>query len=232
MIMMNRSLFTFVCALSFFVIPQTITAVAAKNSEPIRLTSDILKFIDGKKFGIDGDTIVVLCRVRIELRKRLLGAGLAEGECKCCFYEGKDYTVKEMAVLEQTMRKNGLMQGDAYMAMSTSLSIAKRAFLDEIAIPVLDRLRKGKKHTLFLIQESCEKHNRLDSILLDWAKTDEEHEIEVFLNRMDSFKSLGLFCFDLIHLIGDIIHSCPIAYQQFEEMKNNYYAGNDPVRID
>jgi hypothetical protein len=232
MIMMNRSLFAFVCALSFFVSTQTIKAAPAKNSEPIRLTSDILKFIDGKKFGIDGDTIVVLCRVRIELRKRLLGAGLAENETKCCFYEGKNYTVKEMAVLEQNMRKNGLMQGDAYMAMGVSLSTAKRAFLDEIAIPILDRLRKGKKHTVFLIQESCEKHNRPDSILLEWARTDEEHEIEIFLNRMDSFKTLGLFCFDLIHLIGDIIHSCPIAYQQFEEMKNNYYAESDQAKIE
>lgn len=225
MIMMMKkkySCYTFLCALSFCT-PKTIQAApSTKNPELIKLTSDVLSFIDGKKFGIDRDTIVILCRVRIDLRKRLLGAGLVENEQKSCFYKGSSFTIKEMSILEQKLRESGELQGDTYLAMGASLSAAKRALLEEIAIPLLDKLRRGKKHTVLLIQESCEKHNRTNSVLLEWAKTDEEHEIENFMNKLDSFKTLGLFCLDIIHLIGDIIHSCPIAYQQFEEMKQNY----------
>jgi hypothetical protein len=234
MIMMNRSLITLVCVSSLAVTSQTVKSAAnaknpapikssaAKNPEPIKLTSDILKFIDGKKFGIDGEALVILVRVRIDLRKRLLGAGLAENEHKCCFYNDTYGTIKDMAILEQKLRESDRLNGDTFMAMGASLSDAKRALLEEVAIPLLDKLRRGKKHTVLLIQESCEKHNRVNSVLLEWAKTDDEHEIEVFMNKLDSFKTLGLFCLDIIHLIGDIIHSCPIAYQQFEEMKQSY----------
>jgi hypothetical protein len=234
MIMMNRSYATFIWLFFLSIMPQTIKAAnntnnpapikstAAKNPEPIKLTSEVLKFIDGKKFGIDGDALVILVRVRIDLRKRLLGAGLAEDEHKCCFYNDIYCTIKDMAILEQKLREGSLLSGEIYIAMGASLSAAKRALLEEIAIPLLDKLRRGKKHTVLLIQESCEKHNRTNSVLLEWAKTDDEHEIEVFMNKLDSFKTLGLFCLDIIHLIGDIIHSCPIAYQQFEEMKQNY----------
>jgi len=220
--MMKRSLLTLVLVFPFSY---------AKNPEPITLTSDMIKIADGS--FINGHDIVDLCRVRIELRKRLLGAGLTENEHKNCFYEETYYTIKEMAVLEQTLRKNGLMQGDVYLAMGTSLSIAKRSFLEDIAIPILDKLRKGKKFTVPIVRESCEKHNRFDSILLEWEHTDNEHEIEVFMNRMDSFKTLGLFCLDVIHLIGDIIHSCPIAYQQFEALKQNYQENlGDTIKIE
>lgn len=216
---MKRSLLTYLF-LSFFA---SLTA-GPKNSEPITLTSDILKFIDGKKFGIDGETIVILVRVRIDLRKRLLGAGLTEKELKNCLFDGSYHTIKEMAVLEQKLRESGKLEGDVLVALGASLYQAKRSLLEEVALPLLDRLRRAKKHTLLLIQESCEKHNRTNSVLLEWAKTDDEHEIEAFMNKVDSFKTLGLLCLDLIHLIGDIIHSCPLAYQQFQEMKQQYYA--------
>lgn len=219
--MMKCSYVTFVCLLSLAVTSQ----VSAKNPEVVTLTNNVIKIADGTI--INEYDILEMMRAQIDVRKLLLGAGLAENEHKACFYEGSYYTIKEMAVLEQNMRKNGLMQGDAYVAMGTSLSATKRYFIDEIAKPLLDKLRKGKKFTVLLIQESCEKHNRYDSILLEWAHTDDEHEIEVFMNRMDSFKTLGLFCLDVIHLIRDIIHSCPIAYQRFEAMKKNYYAAED-----
>lgn len=232
--MMNRSYATFICLFFISIMPETVKSVAqiknpapiksaaAKNPEPITLTSEVLKFIDGKKFGIDGEALVILVRVRIDLRKRLLGAGITEYEHKCCVYNDTFCTIKDMAILEQKLRESGVLNGETYMAMGASLSAAKRALLEEVAIPLLDKLRRGKKHTVLLIQESCEKHNRTNSVLLEWAKTDDEHEIEVFMNKLDSFKTLGLFCLDIIHLIGDIIHSCPIAYQQFEEMKQNY----------
>jgi hypothetical protein len=231
MIMMKQSLFTFLCISSLAVTSQTIKSGSnANNPEPIKLTNKMISIADGTI--INGDDMVEMIRAQIDVRKLLLGTGLTENEHKACFYEGSYYTIKEMAVLEQKMRKNGLMQGDAFLAMGASLSAAKRSFLEEIAKPLLDKLRKGKKFTVHLVKESCEKHNRFDSILLEWEHTDDEHEIEVFMNRMDSFKTLGLFCLDVIHLIRDIIHSCPIAYQQFETMKKNYYAAEDASILD
>ena len=220
---MKRSLLTLILCSSF-------ACAKSPNQETVTLTSEILKIVDGTI--IDGKDIVQLIRIRIDLRKRLLGAGLSENELKNCVYNGNHYTVKEMAVIEQKLREKGALQGDTYLAMGNSLSVAKRAFLEDIALPILDSLRRAKKYTILLIQESCEKHNRNNSVLLEWAKTDDEHEIEVFLNKVDSFKTLGLFCLDLIHLIGDIIHSCPAAYHQFEEMKQNYYAGEGASIID
>ena len=217
---MKRSLLTLLFLSSFTFANDHKTG----NPEPIRLTSDILKFIDGKHFGIDGEAIITSCRVRIDLRKRLSGIGLAKNENKICFYNGTYYTIKDMVILEKNLRKSGALDEDVYRALGASLYTTKRALLEEIAFPLLDRIRRIKKYAVLLIKESCEKHKRADSILLNWENTDDEHEVEVFMNKIDSFNALGFFCFDLIHLIGDIIHSCPIAYQQFEEMKHNYYA--------
>lgn len=64
--MMNRSLCTLLCVLSLASSSQTVKPGPDKKTVSITLTSDILQFIDGKAFGINGHDIATARQQFIE----------------------------------------------------------------------------------------------------------------------------------------------------------------------
>jgi hypothetical protein len=75
-----------------------------------------------------------------------------------------------------------------------------------------------KKAMVELIQESCNKRGREDSLLLGWAKSEKGHEMEHFNDHVLNFKDFYVFSSDLIGFLSDLMHSCPKAMKQFKEL--------------
>lgn|GEM_PF-5576298 len=75
-----------------------------------------------------------------------------------------------------------------------------------------------KKAMVELIQESCNKRGREDSLLLGWAKSEKGHEMEHFSYHVLNFKDFYVFSSDLIGFLSDLMHSCPKAMKQFKEL--------------
>jgi hypothetical protein len=71
---------------------------------------------------------------------------------------------------------------------------------------------------IILIGESCEKHNRSNSLLLDWARIEGDDETESFNKQVTNFTIFHEFCTDLVNFLEDLIRSCPKAQQQFKKL--------------
>ncbi len=71
------------------------------------------------------------------------------------------------------------------------------------------------------IDEWCEKSNRNNSLLKIWATTNKE-EFDVVYHSITSAASLNLFLTDLKDFLTDVIHSCPRAWNDFLEHKEEY----------
>jgi hypothetical protein len=84
--------------------------------------------------------------------------------------------------------------------------------------------RGAKNILIVLIQEDCEKRNRPESLLLEWAKTKEGHETTMFEQRINSFHDYYHFCTDLVNFLLDLIHSCPKAENQFKDRVSKWGA--------
>ena len=64
--------------------------------------------------------------------------------------------------------------------------------------------RGAKNIMVVLIQEDCQKRNRLDSLLLDWAKTKEGQESTMFEHQITSFGHYYYFLTDLVNFLLDL----------------------------
>ena len=92
---------------------------------------------------------------------------------------------------------------------------------NKIVTPFLGQARGAKEPMFLLISESCTKRNHPKSLLLDWAHSSGD-EMESFDRSVTSFALLDGFCGDLVNFLGDLVHSCPKAKAQFEQLKEDY----------
>ncbi len=75
---------------------------------------------------------------------------------------------------------------------------------------------RGAKGILVkLIEEDCQKRNRMGSLMIEWAKMKEGEEGILFEKRMHHFKDFYYFCIDLLNFVQDLVNSCPKAQKQF-----------------
>ena len=65
-----------------------------------------------------------------------------------------------------------------------------------------------------LTEEFCRKHNRPDSLLLNWSKGD---EVELYRKSVTSFKIFHIFSTDLMNFLADLIMSCPKAFNAYKK---------------
>jgi hypothetical protein len=70
---------------------------------------------------------------------------------------------------------------------------------------------------IVLIQEDCQKRNRPESLLLEWAKTKEGQESTMFERQINSFGDYYHFLADLVNFLLDLTHSCHKAHTQFKD---------------
>lgn len=202
-------------------INSTSMIAAEKN---IILESPVIKMADGTFINADKvEFIRKFCRTLISFLK---GEQQANNQRKGKYHFcGKWHSVESLARIEQELAT----------ALSQETDLKKRtaiennlAALEEVLIHVkadfivqstefIESGRGAKGITVILIQEDCQKRNRPDSLLLEWAKTKEGQEATMFEYQINSFNDYSHFLTDLINFLLDLVHSCPKAESQFKE---------------
>jgi len=143
---------------------------------------------------------------------------------KYLFY-GKWHNIESLARIEQDLMTQLKQEKDPKKINSLE---NQRATLEELLTHAkadfivqsnefIESGRGAKNITIILIQEDCQKRNRPDSLLLEWAKTKEGQEATMFEHQITSFGHYYYFLSDLINFLSDLVHSCPKAETQFKE---------------
>lgn len=175
----------------------------------IVLESPVIKIADGA--FINADKIEFMRKFRRTLLTIILGEQLPDGQ-------RKGHGLQDLALIEQELQEQE--ETPAVLAKKTELeeklTQAKAYFIVQ-SHEFIQSGRGAKNIITVLIQEFCQKRNRPDSLLLDWAKTKEGHETTMFEQQITSFTDYYHFCTDLVNFLHDLTHSCPKAEAQFKD---------------
>lgn len=219
--MMNRSLFGLALLTAF-------SYVTADQQGPIQLNPIIIGLVDGLSFGIHGEMIGAIYKIARDVQALQIGRRTEQGRLGILRFEGNEHTIRSLAEREKLIARQ-IEQTDQGMrtqllnqqiALKDLLKNAKQKFA-EIVAPFLAHARGAKEPMFMLISESCSKRDRVNSLLFNWAKSNED-EIISFDKAVTSFSLFDEFCTDLIDFLGDLIQSCPKARAQFEQLKQDY----------
>jgi len=186
------------------------------SKPPITLTSDVIGLIDGISIGIDAQTLGLIVKIRKQITTIKDGEKTANGELKGLYlFQGAHHSIHSLAELESTVSS-----GPLYDELQKCLKVAKDDFIAKTS-PFLENARGSKTHMVTLITESCEKHDRADSKLLQWGETEEGSEDTVLYEEVPTFKEFELFITDLLDFLADLVHSCPKAKKQLYALVKN-----------
>ena len=202
-----------------------------KADEPttaINLCPDIIDIIDGKSYGIHGELVGAVYKIGRDVQAMHLGKRTAQGRVGMYSFEGQPHTVKSLAVIEKEVNEALKTGNDAVRAkaekrktaLNTLLKTMRQDF-NKIVAPFMGQARGAKEPMFLLISESCTKRGRPKSLLLNWARHSDD-ELGAFDRSVTTFALFEDFCRDLVDFLGDLLHSCPKARAQFEQLKEDY----------
>lgn len=175
-----------------------------------------ITFLDGQFGRIDGNTFGIILNVRTKINAILVGdrdpknPGHRIGHY---LFKGKHYSIDELAEIEAHY------VGDA--ELNALLIEAKKSF-EEMVGQFIGQASGTKSFLVILIEESCYRRSRKNSLLLTWAGSQEEHETVIFHTEIQSFRALSDFCHDLNNFLEDLMYSCPKAMDQFKKKREQY----------
>ena len=193
------------------------------HSEEIVLTSPVIVIADGT--FINADKIEFIRKFRRKLLELILGELLPNNQRKGKYnLFGKLYSIESLARIECEVN-NGLTKKEleTQSALTELLTHAKADFIVQSA-EFIESGRGAKNIMIVLIQEYCQKRNRVDNLLLEWAKTKEGQESTMFERQVKSFNDYYHFLTDLVNFLLDLIHSCPKAEGQFKDRVSKWSA--------
>lgn len=203
----------------------------------IILTSPLIPILDG--LFINATQVKMMLAVHKKIKDILYGeknkAGVLEGRYT---FEGQKHSVKSLLAIETPLETDYATQRAALLAdpvknqneisvldlaynktkhnLRTCLLEVKKEFEEKIA-PFEKNARGAKDQMLYLMTESCQKHNRPDSGLLTWADTQEGNEMVYVRDHINTFYAFDQFCTDLLNFLEDLMRSCPKAWKQFKQ---------------
>jgi len=229
-------------SLFVFSVIQVSTSFSDAKNQHLLLRSPIIEFIDGKTIGINDSVINLILQVRGHIKKILFGKKLDNGHFEGHFnFDGHLCSVRMLKTLEakhvqefhekeiqyandaQTLAEIRAKYKQFMHKLHMLFEQAKHEFKSNIT-PFAKNARGAKAQMLALIEESCTKRQRPDSLLLKWADTDEHTEMKFFDEKVTSFEALDQFCIDLANFLGDLMNSCPKAMAQYEKTKKKWDA--------
>ncbi len=196
----------------------------AQQAPKIVLESALLKLADGTFF--DANKIEQIRGFQYKINTLLLGERTTNGERVGLYtFEKKKYSLYKLLKIEHEVDNVIIEQSNnipkKYRTMRQELnSILEQAKKDFLGYSNAFRgqARGAKSLTVALIEESCTKRNRLDSILMLWADTDNTKEENlIFEQKVPTIKFFVSFLVDLSHFLTDLTNSCPKALEQFRQ---------------
>jgi len=189
----------------------------AQTTHAIVLKSRMLGLIDGTSF-FDGETIGMVKKIQRDVLVMMVGVKTKNGYQGKYELDGEMYSIRTLAEFEKNCTDPGKKE-----QLDDLLSVVKKEFEDTMA-PFISDARSVKEPMIHLITESCERRNRQDSLLLDWAKMgdDGDDETNSFNAQVTNFTVFYKFCGDLAHFLQDLVESCPKARAQFDKMRKQW----------
>lgn len=192
------------------------TAATAKE---IVLESNLLKLVDG--FLINANTIELTRHYQRDLLHIVYGTKEENGSRLGDYeFNKKKYTIHELSQIEQEIiEKKNSYSPQEYELLTSQLQAtllrAKDDFIEKSK--KMHAMGAGSKHiTSKLIEESCKKRGRRNSVLLIWSAAPEEKENDVLYQEVHSFIEFEQFVVDMLNFFDDLIHSCPKAQEKFK----------------
>lgn len=204
------------------------------SKETVTLESSVLRLVDGT--FINADTIECMRKFQRYIGALLFGDQSSDGTRTGRYeYNGKKYGVHALAQIEQELAAQQPVGTPAtqipagtpqpapsadniitqHQQLLAALQEAKNDFIK--LSEEFKSLAQGAKQTMVkLIEESCVKRGRPDSLFLTLAKAKDDNETTTFDMHVVSFATLESVCIDLLNFLTDLIHSCPKANMQFK----------------
>lgn len=196
---------------------------------PITLQAEILELIDGFSLGVNGITVGMIMRLRLDLNKRRFGKTSTSAPIVGVFeFEGKKYTISELTALEKKLsQSNSAADQQRLKILRATLTLIIDDFV-ELTKPFLADARGAKGQMVMLITEWAQKAHRGDSHLLEWANVEEGKESNAIYQKINTITLFEQFVDDLLYFLETLLRSCPKACAQFKEMMEQKQKENSP----
>lgn len=204
----------------------TTSALTVGNPQPIILEKKLLNLIDGS--FINADRIEEIKRFQFKILNLLLGDLQPDGtRIGHYLFQGIPHTVQTLQEQEELLKKSTTPHSLLDKAKATELDeLLEKGKIDfmHISDEFRNSARGSKTFTVQLIEESCQKRGRTNSILLTWAHTTLEQEHAVFKKEVTNFEKLDTFLADLFNFLTDLQNSCPKARNLYSKRVEKYKA--------
>jgi hypothetical protein len=193
--------------------------ITCADHAPLTLNAEILEIIDGFALGVNGTTVGMIMRLRLDLNKRRVGKTSASATAVGYFdFEGKKHTIAELVALEKKLvQSNSSSDQDRLKKLRSTLTKIIDDFV-ELTKPFLADARGAKGQMIVLITEWAQKAHRGDSHLLEWANVEEGKESSAIYQKINTITLFEQFVDDLLYFLETLLRSCPKACAQFKEM--------------
>jgi hypothetical protein len=196
-----------------------IASISTADHSPLTLQAEILGIIDGFALGVNGTTVGMIMRLRLDLNKRRVGKTSASQPVVGTYeFEGKKHTISELVAIEQRLAaSNSSPDQQRLKALRSALTKIIDDFV-ELTKPFLADARGAKGQMIVLITEWAQKAHRADSHLLQWANVEEGKESSAIYQNINTITAFEQFVDDLLYFLETLLRSCPKACAQFKEM--------------
>lgn len=199
--MINKMVFLTACLLP-------LNSLGNSDSKLLTLTNPAIHSLDGVTFALDGaamhDILLVIKKIMAMQGGQKVGLSV-EGLYP---FEKSKFSISQLAAIEKMEPDNPHLKH--------ALEISKQDFIDTTR-HFMKGIEPAKRLMMSLIKEFCERRNRLDSVILDWANAKNGNEDEIFNNAIRTFADFELFLSDLTFFLKDLVNSCPKAREQYKE---------------
>jgi hypothetical protein len=164
--------------------------------------------LDGVNFMIDGVAIRNILGVMKEIMYIKNGITVDDKTTGAYVLGNERLSVQQLAELEKHHANDP--------RLAAVLKKAKHDFIESNK-HFIKNIEPIKKLIISLMQEFCERRNKPNSIILDWAQAKSGTEPELFNRSIQNFTNFDLFLNDLILFLKDLVNSCPRAREQYRE---------------
>ncbi len=178
------------------------------NSHLLVFLNPYIHSLDGVSFMIDGVAIRNILGVIKEIMYIKNGKVVDTKIIGAYALDNERLSVKQLAELEQ--------QNPHDPRLAAILKKAKHDFIESNK-HFIKNIEPVKKLIISLMQEFCERRNKQNSIILNWAQAKSGSEPEVFNRSVQNFATFDLFLSDLVLFLKDLVNSCPKAREQYKE---------------
>lgn len=182
--------------------------VPENNSQLMVFTNPYIKSLDGANFMIDGVAIRNILGVIKEIMYIKNGRLVDTKIIGAYALDNEKLSIKQLAELEQ--------QNPNDPRLAIILKKAKHDFIESNK-HFIKNIEPVKKLIISLMQEFCERRNKQNSIILNWAQAKSGSEQEIFNRNVQNFATFDLFLSDLVLFLKDLVNSCPKAREQYKE---------------